>query len=293
MLSVSTGNQAEDRHDAAPGSAPQFGDLLKRYRLAAGLTQHALAERSSMSARGISDLERGVRRVPQKSTVARLTRALPIATLDRLALEASAQQKRRPATDLLLTAPSAGTSTSAPTLLARPGTGVLPLVGRGRDMALLERHLRGEGPPVLLLAGEPGIGKTRLLDEVARSAALRNRRVLRGGCLRRGGQGPYAPILEALESHICYQPPDRLRADLTGCFWLKQLFPELTGWAIDAVPYTTEALPPEQVRRLLFTAVARFLGNVAGTCGSVLLLDDLQWAGLDALALLGALARAA
>jgi tetratricopeptide (TPR) repeat protein/transcriptional regulator with XRE-family HTH domain len=293
MPHASTGTQAEDRHDAAPGSAPQFGNLLKRYRLATGLTQHALAERSGMSARGISDLERGVRCVPQKSTVVRLASALPISALDRLALEASAQQQRRPATDLLLTAPSAKTSTPAPGRERRVGAGVLPLVGRGRDMALLERHLRGEGPPVLLLAGEPGIGKTRLLDEVARSAAQRNRRVLRAGCLRPGGQGPYAPILEALESHIRYQSSDGLRADLTGCFWLKQLFPELMGWAIDAVPYMTETLPPEQVRRLLFTAVTRFLANIAGTYGVVLLLDDLQWAGLDALALLGALARAA
>lgn len=299
MPPISTGEQAQECADSAPSPAPQFGSLLKCYRMAAGLTQHALAERSGMSARGISDLERGVRSVPQKRTLARLARALPIAALDRLALEAAAQQQCRhmqpfPPVPAPGGAPSlsSGLRPPAPALVPRSGTGTLPLIGRARDMVLLERHLRGNGPPILLLAGEPGIGKTRLLDEVARSAKQRHMRVLRGGCQRPGSQGPYAPILEALDSHIRYQQPDQLRADLLGCFWLRQLFPELAVGALYDVPYTTDALPPEQVRRLLFASVTRFLANVAGSAGTVILLDDLQWAGLDALALLGALAHA-
>jgi tetratricopeptide (TPR) repeat protein len=299
MPLISMGNQASDSADSAPGPAPQFGDLLKRHRMAVGLTQHALAERSGMSARGISDLERGVRIVPQKSTVARLVRALPIAALDRLALEVAAKQQHRhvqpaPPASALSGAPGLPSwpRPPAPTLAPRFGTGTLPLVGRVGEMTLLERHLRDNGPPVLLLAGEPGIGKTRLLAEAARLAAQRHMRVLRGGCQRPGSQGPYAPILEALDSHIRYQEPDQLRADLLGCFWLRQLFPELAVVALHDVPYTTNALPPEQVRRLLFAAVTRFLANVAGSAGTVILLDDLQWAGLDALALLGVLAHA-
>ncbi len=296
MPSVFTGKQAEDSADSAPSPAPQFGDLLKRYRMAAGLTQHALAERAAMSARGISDLERGVRSVPQKSTLARLARALPIAALDRLALEAAAQQKGRhvqpsPPAPNRSGASRLPSGPGPPARAPRSGMSALPLVGRARDMALLEWHLRGNGPPILLLAGEPGIGKTRLLEEAARSAAQQHMRVLRGGCQRPGSQGPYAPILEALESHIRYQEPDQLRADLLGCFWLKQLFPELANGALYDVPYTTDTLPPEQVRRLLFAAVTRFLANVAGSAGTVILLDDLQWAGLDALSLLGTLAR--
>src|SRR6188768_2546191 len=46
-----------------------FGDLLKRYRLAAGLTHEALAERATLSARAISDLERGVSRRPRRETI--------------------------------------------------------------------------------------------------------------------------------------------------------------------------------------------------------------------------------
>jgi len=57
-------------------SAPAFGDLLRRYRLAAGLTQAELAERAGLSVRGINDLERGARQTPRKETVALLADAL-------------------------------------------------------------------------------------------------------------------------------------------------------------------------------------------------------------------------
>src|SRR5262249_34921423 len=53
-----------------------FGQLLKRHRLAAGLTQEALAMRAGMSVRSISDLERGLRRIPYKDTIERLAQAL-------------------------------------------------------------------------------------------------------------------------------------------------------------------------------------------------------------------------
>ena len=53
-----------------------FGQVLKRLRLAAGLTHEALAERASLGARTISDLERGVSRVPRADTLALLIEAL-------------------------------------------------------------------------------------------------------------------------------------------------------------------------------------------------------------------------
>ena len=65
---------------AAGGSADSGGQafrvLLRRYRLAAGLTQEALAERAGLSARAISDLERGLRQTPQRQTLTLLTQAL-------------------------------------------------------------------------------------------------------------------------------------------------------------------------------------------------------------------------
>ena len=171
---------------------------------------------------------------------------------------------------------------------------VSPFVGRAYEMARLEQHIRGEGPPVLLLAGEPGIGKTRLLDEVARSTTLRNMRVLRGGC-----SGPevkihtrpyWTPLSPTSAVRLPPAPCGSARPAASGlgnCFQSCRM--ELST---QLLPYATDSLPPEQMRRLLFAAVARFIehcrhGRPAPAP------DDLQWAGLDALTLLGALARSA
>jgi tetratricopeptide (TPR) repeat protein len=67
-----------------------------------------------------------------------------------------------------------------------------------------------------------------------------------------------------------------------------RLLPELAG----AITAPAWGVPPEQERRLMFEAVARFLANCAGPAGTLLVLDDLQWAGVDALDLLGRLVRA-
>src|SRR5213082_1178805 len=71
-----------------------FGDLLRRYRVAAGLSQEALAEQARMSARAISDLERGVHRLPYKDTVAQLATALGLTATERAILEAAARGPR-------------------------------------------------------------------------------------------------------------------------------------------------------------------------------------------------------
>jgi tetratricopeptide (TPR) repeat protein len=96
-------------------------------------------------------------------------------------------------------------------------------------------------------------------------------------------------LLQALERHIQQLQTQELRAALQGCAWLVRLLPELAAGPIEPLP--TWTLPPDQERRLLFKAVARYLANVAGPMGTLLVLDDLQWAGTDALDLLATLAR--
>lgn len=85
-----TANTADDQ----PAT---FGELLKRCRIAANLTQEALAERAGLSVRAISDLERGLHRTPQRDTVHLLAVALDLSPEDRAALEATARRGRDPA----------------------------------------------------------------------------------------------------------------------------------------------------------------------------------------------------
>ncbi len=256
-----------------------FADLLQRYRRAAGLTQEELAERAHLSVRGISNLERGVRRFPQRGTVVLLADALGLQGAEREAFEAASRSS--------MTAPvrDPGESTAPSSRTTIP-----PLVGRAAELALLERHADAEGPPVLLFTGEPGIGKSRLLQEAAALAVAHGWRVLHGGCRRRGGQEPYAPVLEALERSLHALSQPRLRAALQDCAWLVRLLPELAAGPIEPLPAWN--VSPDQERRLLFKAVARCLQNMAGPAGTLLILDDLQWAGGDALDLLATLVRA-
>ena len=262
----------------ATARQPSFGDLLRRHRKIAGLTQEELAAQAGMSAHGIADLEAGRRRSPRKDTIELLAAALGLTGQGRTAFEVAARQKP-------LTAPSATVD------IQRTGASqAAHLVGRTAEVALIERHLAGSGPPLLVFAGEPGIGKSRLLREAAVRAAAQGWEVLGGGCHRRSGQEPYTPLLTALERHVSQQPPADQRQHVQGCGWLVRLLPELAESGVLNAP--SGPLPPEHERRLMFAAVGRYLANVAGPAGTLLLLDDLQWAATDALDLLAALLRA-
>src|SRR6185437_5214765 len=78
-----------------PGAKP-FKDLLRGYRLGAGLSQEALAERAHLSIRTISDLERGVKHWPRPDTVRLLAEALDLALPDRALLAAAARRPSGP-----------------------------------------------------------------------------------------------------------------------------------------------------------------------------------------------------
>src|SRR5437588_4064067 len=259
-------------------SSQSFGGLLRGYRLAAGLTQEALAAQAGLSVRGLSDLERGARLAPRRETVQLLAEALQLAVAERTRLEAAARQRGAP------TLQTAGEILPSP----QSSFSALPFVGRTQELALVEQVL-ADGPPVLLVAGEPGIGKSRLLQAGIERAQAQGWTVLTGGCHRRSGQEPFAPLVGTLADSLRPQSPNEQRLHLEGCTWLVRLLPELAETRVVSPP--TWTLPPEQERRLMFAAVARYLAQVAGPGGTLLVLDDLHWAGPDALDLLLALVR--
>ena len=134
-----------------------FATLLRRARLAAGLSQEALAERAAISAAAVSALERGVNRQPYLTTVERLAAALGLMVGERAALLAAAR---------LQTADPAPESAAA---LPTPGLPLwpTPLVGREREIAVVADFLARPAVRMLTLTGAGGVGKTRLALAVA------------------------------------------------------------------------------------------------------------------------------
>jgi transcriptional regulator with XRE-family HTH domain len=80
------------KRDIPVADVPTFAVLLRRYRLSAGLSQEALAERARMSVNGLSALERGTRRTPQRETLSLLIEALALSDSDRALFESAARR---------------------------------------------------------------------------------------------------------------------------------------------------------------------------------------------------------
>ncbi|HEV7128248.1 MAG TPA: AAA family ATPase [Ktedonobacterales bacterium] len=273
-----------------------FGALLKRFRRQAGLHQPVLARLTGYTAGYLSKLERGARR-PAPVTIEALARALGLTAGERGLFAQAAHEAAHeaahvgrdvsPAVSWPVAQPLRETATPPPRAVA---VAAGPLVGRRRELASIEELLSGGVSRALLLAGEPGIGKSRLLRAAAERGRATGWTVIESGCLRHDGQEPFAPLVAALERIVRQTPPDALGALLAGCGWLVRLVPELDE-LVPAPARAARALAPARERRLVHDAMAHFLGNLAGPAGTLLVLDDLQWAGAGTIDLLASLMR--
>ena len=168
-----------------------------------------------------------------------------------------------------------------------------PIVGRQRELQLAMSHYeaaKGGCARVVLVTGDPGIGKTRLLDEIARRTIRDGAVVLHGSASEAEGMPPYLPFVEALGRYIQAIPLDELRRHVVAAPQvLATLLPELVTRLGD-LP-ASAPLPSEQARFRLFEAIGMFLANVGASHVLALTLDDLQWADTASLDLLCHIAR--
>jgi DNA-binding SARP family transcriptional activator len=164
-------------------------------------------------------------------------------------------------------------------------------VGRDAELAELISGLhdaRAGAGRLFLLVGEPGIGKSRLADEVIRHARTLGARVLVGRCWEAGGAPAYWPWVQSLRGYVEQSDPEALRTQLAaGATDLAQIVPELRELFPDLPAPTLEA---EGARFRLFDAAARFLRNAATAHPLVIVLDDLHAADEPSLLLLRFLA---
>ena len=191
--------------------------------------------------------------------------------------------------------PMAPVTTLAPTetTTESPGGSRTPYVGRETERAeirrLLDQAVEGHGATVLI-GGEPGVGKTRITEELLREARERGCLALVGHCYETEGQPPFIPFVEMLERTAKIVDGAAFRAALGDAApEVAKIAPELRRIFPD-IPAPIE-LPPEQQRRFLFNAYQAFTERTVRVMPNVLVLEDLHWADQPTVLLMQHLAQ--
>ena len=162
-------------------------------------------------------------------------------------------------------------------------------VGRADELGSLERVLDGLDsgcPGAIELTGEPGIGKTRLLRELAARAGARGYLVLSGAASEFEHDLPFSVFVDALDEYVAGLEPDRLAVlDVSVQAELAHVFPSLSALA------GGQQVSPQHERYRSHRAVRALLEHLAQTLPLILVLDDFHWADSASAELLGALLR--
>jgi predicted ATPase/class 3 adenylate cyclase/transcriptional regulator with XRE-family HTH domain len=237
----------------APAS---FGDLLRRYRQAAGLTQAELAERAGLSVRGVNDLERGARRTPRRDTVALLAEALGLVGDEHAAFAAAARRAPEPQ------APSASSPDTPHTLGAPAAPAALDAADMPEAPATHQAHLPhalASASPLLAALPLPSGTVTFLFTDIEGSTHL----------LQQLGTPSYAAVRAEYERLLraAVTAHDGREVDTAGdgCFVVFARAPDAAAAAAEAQrALATHAWPADAVLRVrmgLHTGIAQLVGD--------------------------------
>lgn len=167
-----------------------------------------------------------------------------------------------------------------------------PFVGREPELAQLDRVveqvLRGRGA-VVMIGGEPGVGKTRLAEQVSLRAQQKGMLSFIGHCYEREASVPYAPFVEILEATAETVPADAFREVMgDSAPELARFAPQIKNLFPDIPPPAD--LPGEESRRYTFNSISRYMRRSAAARPLMLILDDLHWGDESTILLLEHLA---
>src|SRR5688500_8251062 len=245
-----------------------FGYWLRRRRKALDLTQEALAQSVACSRFAIRKIEADERR-PSRRLAERLAEKLAVPPQERNAFLDAARAVRSPARLEVDREPAA----------PAPSVEAIPFVGRGNEygllLGLLAKLTAGSGH-VVLVEGEPGIGKTRLLRELSRYAGARGLSRLVTNCYEIEKAMPYQPVIDLVTQAL----------DLAPAALLQKLAPVSLAEIAALVPAVAQrtSVPalssdfPEARQARLFRAVGQLFEALVDGRQLLVIVDDVQWA---------------
>ncbi|MEY2397070.1 MAG: hypothetical protein QOJ00_244, partial [Actinomycetota bacterium] len=166
-------------------------------------------------------------------------------------------------------------------------------VARNEQLSVLRSHLAnaidGHGN-LVLIGGEPGVGKTALVRQVISEAERRGALAVFGRCYESEGSVAYSPFVEMLEQALSLMPADVVREDMADdAPEIARMVPELRRRFPD-IPEALD-LPPEQQRRYFFNAVSSFVVRGSKRFPLVMMMDDIHWADESTLLLIEHIAQ--
>ncbi|HUR76534.1 MAG TPA: AAA family ATPase [Acidimicrobiales bacterium] len=143
---------------------------------------------------------------------------------------------------------------------------------------------------LVLIGGEPGVGKTALVRRVINEAERRGALAVFGRCYESEGSVAYSPFVEMLEQALSLMPADVVREDMADdAPEIARMVPELRRRFPD-IPQALD-IPPEQQRRYFFNAVGSFVARGAKRFPLVMMMDDIHWADESTLLLIEHIAQ--